>query len=114
MKTCSSCHQVKPDNQFYSKGRSGRLNSLCKECFNDYCQNRWIEKKQKAIQYLGGRCAHCGYNGHYAAMQFHHVGNKEFSWNKLRLLSWEKTKEELDKCILLCANCHAIVHSLKP
>jgi hypothetical protein len=114
MKTCSSCHQTKPDNEFYTKGSSGHLNSLCKICFNDYCQTRWIERKKKAIEYLGGKCARCGYSDHYAAMQFHHTGNKDYTWNKLRLMNWERAKEELDKCILLCANCHAILHSLEP
>ena len=73
-----------------------------------------IVRKKKAIEYLGGKCSRCGYNNHYAAMQFHHVEKKDFAWNKLRLLNWERTKEELDKCVLLCANCHAIVHSLNP
>jgi len=114
MKKCSSCQQIKPESEFYSKGKSGRTNSLCKSCFNDYCQTRWIERKKKAIEYLGGKCSRCGYNDHYAAMQFHHVEKKDFAWNKLRLLNWERTKEELDKCVLLCANCHAIIHSLNP
>jgi len=73
-----------------------------------------VDRKKKAIEYLGGKCSRCGYSDHYAAMQFHHVEKKDFVWNKLRLLNWERTKEELNKCVLLCANCHAIVHSLNP
>ncbi len=45
MRKCSTCQQQKPESEFYKKGKSGRLNSLCKECFNDYCRrDGWIEK----------------------------------------------------------------------
>lgn len=114
MKRCSTCQELKPETEFYKKGRSGYVNSLCKECFNDYCQARWVERKKQAIEYKGGKCTRCGYSAHYAAMHFHHVGEKDFSWDKLRLLKWEKVVKELDKCIPLCANCHAIIHSLDP
>ncbi len=114
MKKCSTCQQLKSETAFYKKGKSGRINSLCKECFNDYCQNRWVNRKKLGIEYLGGKCSRCGYNEHYAAMQFHHVVHKDFTWTKLRLLKWERVIKELDKCILLCANCHAITHSLEP
>lgn len=114
MKKCSTCQQIKPETEFYKKGKSGRLNSLCKECFNDYCQKRWVDRKRMAIEYLGGKCIRCGYNEHYAAMHFHHVKGKDFTWVKLRLFSWDRVVKELDRCVLLCANCHAIVHSLEP
>jgi hypothetical protein len=113
MKKCSICQQLKPETEFYKKGKSGRLNSLCKECFNDYCQKRWVDRKKLAVEYLGGKCSRCGYNGHYAALQFHHVRHKDFTWVKLRLFNWERVIQELDKCVLLCANCHAIIHSLE-
>jgi hypothetical protein len=111
MKKCSACQQLKPETDFYLKGQSGRRNSLCKSCFNDYCQKRWVDRKKRAIQYLGGKCSNCGYNEHYAAMHFHHTRDKEVNWDKLRVRSWDAITRELDKCILLCANCHSIVHA---
>lgn len=74
---------------------------------------RWRRIKEKAIEYKGGCCQSCGYDIHPAALQFHHdrPSEKEVNWTKLRLRSWDKVVLELDKCILLCANCHAIVHS---
>lgn len=57
----------------------------------------------------------CGYNEHEAALQFHHKdpSKKEFSISKVNLnenFTFDKMKEEVDKCSLLCANCHAIEH----
>lgn len=74
---------------------------------------RWRRIKQQAIDYKGGCCESCGFNMHPAALQFHHTDplTKDVSWDKLRLRAWNKIQTELDKCQLLCANCHAIVHS---
>ena len=75
---------------------------------------RWRRIKQKALDYKGGCCNICGYSDHPAALQFHHTDplTKEYVWTKMRLLPWLKITEELDKCIILCANCHAIEHAV--
>jgi len=64
--------------------------------------------KLMAIEYKGGRCQICGYNKYPGALDLHHVsGEKSFGiGDKGYTRSWEKTKQELDKCILVCANCH--------
>lgn len=70
--------------------------------------------KQKAVEYLGGKCVRCGYNKCVAALQFHHkdITKKEFGISAKGIIrSWERIKVELDKCELLCANCHAEEHS---
>lgn len=73
---------------------------------------RWKERKAKAVEYKGGCCQHCGYDKSLYAMDFHHTDpkQKELGWNKMRLKSWDKVKEELDKCVLLCSNCHREEH----
>jgi Zn ribbon nucleic-acid-binding protein len=117
MKFCKKCQKNKSESEFYSRAdRKGRVQSYCKACFNAYSIQRWINKKLEAIEYLGGACCHCGYNDHYAPMQFHHTdpSTKDFTWDKLRLKSWSSIKAELSKCVLLCANCHSVVHSNFP
>lgn len=73
---------------------------------------RWIKIKKKAIEYKGGCCQHCGYDSFYGALEFHHKdrSQKDVNWTKLRLRSWDKIVAELNKCILLCSNCHREEH----
>ncbi len=66
-----------------------------------------------AIAYGGGKCQICGYKKSVRALTFHHrnPSDKDFGLSDRGLTrSWEKTKRELDKCVLLCANCHGEVH----
>jgi len=74
---------------------------------------RMAEIKIQSIKYKGGECLICGYNKHLAALQFHHTDpkHKDFGIADFRNRSFEKLKSELDKCILLCANCHSIEHA---
>lgn len=109
MKTCSNCNTEKSETDFYRKNAT-RLQSYCKSCFNEYCKDRWTQRKLDAIERMGGACNHCGFNGHHSALHFHHVHGKDMEWNKMRLVSLQRMNAELDKCILLCANCHAIEH----
>ncbi len=66
-----------------------------------------------SIEYKGGLCQICGYKKYPGALDLHHLDatTKEFGiGDKGYTRSWEKVKKELDKCILVCANCHREVH----
>lgn len=80
----------------------------CKKCASEAVQRRRHELKKKAVAYNGGKCVKCGYNKFIGALEFHHTdGNKDFGIGaKGYTRSWEKVKEELNKCILVCSNCH--------
>jgi predicted HNH restriction endonuclease len=70
--------------------------------------------REMAIKYKGGKCEICGYSKCIEALEFHHVNTtgKDFSISdKGYTRSWEKVKKELDKCILVCANCHREIHA---
>ena len=64
--------------------------------------------KTLAIEYKGGACQVCGYHKYQGALDLHHAnGKKEFGiGDKGYTRSWEKVKAELDKCVLVRANCH--------
>jgi len=88
----------------------------CKKCNVEAVQNRRIRLKEKAVQYKGGKCEICGYDKCVDALDFHHNNpeEKEFSiGSKGYTRSWERVKKELDKCTLVCANCHRELHSKK-
>lgn len=65
--------------------------------------------KTLSINYKGGKCQICGYNKFQGALDFHHVDPKQKSFSigeKGYTRSWDRIKEELNKCILVCATCH--------
>jgi hypothetical protein len=80
------------------------------------CQptNKRAEKanKLKAVEYKGGRCQRCGYSKCLSALEFHHIDGdtKEDILSVLARRTFDKMKPELDKCILLCVNCHREIH----
>lgn len=92
----------------------GRLTSrrrpLCSSCCTKI---RRIRAKLAAIAYLGGKCKQCGFTGHPAAFDFHHrdPATKSFSIGNAANIRWTRLVQELDKCDLLCRNCHSIIHS---
>jgi hypothetical protein len=69
--------------------------------------------KLKALEYKGGKCVACGYSRCMRALKFHHLDpdEKEFGISrKGNTRAWEKIRAELDKCLLVCGNCHDEIH----
>lgn len=78
-------------------------------------QERGLKRKIEIVESLGGKCSRCGYADNLAAFHFHHRDPKVKSFRlDLRAISNRKIEAvllEVDKCILLCANCHAEYHN---
>lgn len=124
-KTCSSCNEEKTLDKF-SKGRK------CKKCYNEWHNNYYHTKnKQKHIDTIkeqnknnkmanrvkfldfmkGKCCAHCGEDD-IVVLEFDHIDPSTKKNTVSNLLGqgsytpWKTIKEEIDKCQILCANCH--------
>ena len=107
-KSCCRCGTPFVKEEFYT----GSNEYYCKNCFKSYTNNRRKIEKQKCVDYLGGKCVVCGYDRNIKALQFHHLNpkDKEFGISEKSNLLFAKAKEELDKCILVCSNCHFEIH----
>ena len=83
---------------------------------NNYFRVKHSRKimKERSVEHKGGKCEICNYSKCIQALEFHHKNpnKKEFSLSQTRMYSsWNKIKKELNKCILVCANCHREIHS---
>ena len=67
--------------------------------------------KRKLIEYKGGKCEKCGYDKCNRALDFHHrnPSKKDFSISATGR-GFERMKKEVDKCSLVCSNCHREIH----
>ena len=84
------------------------------KCKNKAATNRFRKnQKVKAVEYKGGKCAMCGYDKCIEALHFHHLDptQKDFNLSRLKKNKFDDNiKDELDKCILVCSNCHREIH----
>lgn len=112
-KTCPMCSKTKPIDEFYNRRNKKGNSPYCKPCTNIQVIDRQRTLKQLAINYKGGCCEKCGYNKYNGALEFHHLDpiQKDFTIANLKLTTFNETiKKELDKCILVCSNCHREIH----
>lgn len=96
---------------FYEKpNRKGQWK--CLKCEVELAVLKKQKYKLKMIEYKGGKCEKCGYDKNISALEFHHIDPsiKKFNLSNTRR-SWDETKKELDKCMLVCSNCHRELHN---
>ena len=82
--------------------------------FKQAVAKRRKKLREQAIEYKGGKCQICGYIKCNQALEFHHLNQKQKDFGlsaKGLTRSWLKIKKELDKCVMLCANCHRELHA---
>lgn len=124
-KLCGRCGHVKALDEFYRRGRGHQ--AWCKVCSHDYTTEhyqvnkahrmrqarRWMNDFERWYASLkdGKPCADCGQSFHRAAMQWDHLPgtSKHRPLAELcRTGNAKKVMEEIAKCELVCANCHAV------
>lgn len=119
IKICKNCDKEKNTDKFYKQqqvGKNGQvwpyLDCYCKICRKNYAHERRRDIKRQAVEYLGRVCTDCKIQDeNYAIYDFHHIsGEKDFTISKANGKSFTSIKKELDKCILLCSNCHRKRH----
>jgi len=102
---CIICNK----DYIYKKHGQGNTYNKCVSCrCNEYKKKR----KREYVNLKGGQCLICGYDRCNQALTFHHIDptKKSFEISE-SIYSWKKTILELEKCALLCTNCHAEAHS---
>jgi hypothetical protein len=126
---CRDCKQLKMCTWSSSFTQTGKpeYKTRCDDCHNKYLSDlskakrvrvtsqaldRKYLAKKRCVDYLGGRCVQCGYDRCIKAMTFHHrdPATKEFTVSQMLDRAWPVLKAELDKCDLLCFNCHMEEH----
>ena len=103
---CRTCGKTGEEN-FYENARY-----QCKQCWNKRTSQSQKDKVKSIKEHYGGKCVRCGYNKCQDALEFHHQDptQKEFHLGEKRGLSIEKLIPELNKCLLVCRNCHTEIH----
>lgn len=129
MKTCTKCQTEKPEESYPYKNKvTGRRSTVCQECQKEYKKTHYhnnkldhyrrnkekkqrlrdmiLEKKNQGCLLCDEICVPC--------LDFHHLdgSQKEFLISKMvNMGSSSKLQAELEKCVVLCANCHRKVHA---
>jgi hypothetical protein len=129
MQICKCCKQKKEDSEFRWRKLGVKRHTTCKVCLRSYYQKRysddkeryyntnkqgqqrrWEVKQEWLVKYLQEHpCVRCGYTD-IRALEFHHEqGVKEFQISEmLRSYALKRIQAEMEKCVVLCANCHNI------
>lgn len=101
------CSAVCKQKDYYNN-KGGNSNSSYRQFLKS------LKRKLEFVELKGGKCEICGYDKNLSSLEFHHV---DPSLKKYRLdgrflanASYEKILEEVDKCMLVCSNCHKELH----
>lgn len=116
LKVCPQCGVEKMRLQFYMRSSRGvkRQGSWCKECVAKKSLNRNRIYKASYVKMKGGCCQACGFNRYDGALEFHHADpttKDETIARMTRNPSSPKLLAELEKCVLVCSNCHKMIHA---
>ena len=129
MKKCGHCKELKEESEF-NKNKRDKYQSYCKSCEHIASRNHYLKNKEvyikraktrkqellKFIREIRGelKCKQCN-EDRPAALDFHHrdssVKDYEIGYMASMGFSKEKILKEMEKCDVLCSNCHRVLHS---
>jgi hypothetical protein len=109
---CPKCEKLSPIKKFYMRRNGQQPSPYCIYHTHLETVSRQRRFKKQCVDYKGGKCYLCGYTKSINALHFHHRDPKikEATISQLKSFNFERAKPELDKCDLVCANCHAELH----
>lgn len=129
---CSCCKVLKENSEFgLNNSKKSKLQSRCKECRKKEIRIFYKNNKQKVIKRNKEKtstikriikefketraCIKCGYD-EPCCLEFHHINPEDKKFNIAhactKKVSLETLMKEIEKCIILCANCHRKLHCL--
>ncbi len=130
MFTCSACQEEKPESEFSPSPKKKRgYSNKCKSCVNIYSKEHYNKNRTKYREQQESRrkqnihrideirksnpCTVCGQDKYYM-LCFHHRDKteKEFSIGMSTNFSWKRLEAEIDKCDIMCSNCHIEYHHI--
>jgi len=108
------CKRQSCSNEARANTYRGHVPMYCSRSCNvkDKVNELRKRRKREIVDMFGGGCSKCGYDKCLAALQFHHTdpSQKDIALSRAVTLRMDRIKDELMKCVLLCANCHAEEH----
>ena len=130
MKTCTKCQQTKEITEFYKKSDSkSGFQSICKQCLIKLNQDRYKTNKNKTQKQAQNACYKLRsitndiktkygccvcFEKTPCCLDFHHLDGDtkdNIVSNLVALKNKVKLIEEINKCCVLCANCHRKYHN---
>ena len=117
-KICTKCGQELSIEDFnWRDNKKGTRRSECKYCHTKYMNNIYQTKRQVVVNLKSGKCCEkCGDKRDYV-LDFHHKDPSIKEDTIARMISnnyrLEHTLKEIEKCIILCSNCHREFHYLE-
>lgn len=114
-KCCPVCKETKDAKDFYKiKKKENCLSSWCRSCNAKNVVERMQQAKLKIVNLKGGCCQICSFKEYLGALEFHHVDPKTKDMGISRLAVDKITPKllnEINKCVLVCSNCHRMIHA---
>jgi hypothetical protein len=129
-KVCSKCGNEKSyDNDFlWRNKKKGLKHSQCSLCYKEtrkssygnnrqYYYERNLKKRKQSTDWLveykkNKKCYFCN-ETEPICLDFHHIDDtkKEFNISNMKYQSTERMKKEIEKCVIVCSNCHRKIHT---